>query len=167
MGDPTKWKSGFGKIIHMAPDFLNLVEEVECEIDHTFRTAGGLQGLFAEENGTKKEGKEKGRKLKELSGPRTLPITGKQVKSGWPTGYLYPIASAVRPLNDYSGDIAKWKFPKPMEIFNQVSIEMVKTLLGFAKEFGRKPNAVGKNQLLWKSLYGTIEVASLRSQAKH
>ena len=104
--------------------------------------------------------------MKELSGPRELPVTGKTVQSGWPTGYLYPIVAAMRPLVDYSGERAKWKVADPLQVFNGISNELVKTLLAYAEEYGRKPNAVGKSLLCWKSLYDTVEVGLLRAQAK-
>ena len=172
--DSTAWRKGFGKIVHLAPDFLRLCEEIEVEADETRRRIGGLQALKAgeeKENGTK-EGKSRGRAMKELSGPRELQVTGKTVKSGRPTGYLYPIVAAMRPLLDYSGESAKWKVTKPMEVFRGISSELVKTLLAYADEYGRKPNAVGKSPLCWKSLYDTVkgevlnvEVATLRAQA--
>lgn len=171
--DATAWKKGFGKIIHLAPDLLRLCEEIEIESDESRRRIGGLQALKADEkeNGNR-DGKSRGRAMKELSGPRELPITGKSVKSGWPTGYLYPIVAAMRPLLDYSGDVAKWKVANPLDVFIGVSNELVKTLLAYAEEYGRKPNAVGKSSLCWKSLYDTIksealnaEVAALRAQA--
>ena len=66
----------------------------------TYRSGGGLKGLLNDESETTKEGKEKGKKLKELSGPRDSPITGKHIKSGWPTRYHYPIVGALRPFLD-------------------------------------------------------------------
>ena len=172
--DSTAWRSGFGKIVHLAPDFLRLCEEIEIEADEARRRIGGLQALKAtdeKENGAK-DGKSRGRAMKELSGPRDLPVTGKSVKSGWPTGYLYPIVAAMRPLLDYSGSVAKWKVADPMNVFCNSSNELVKTLLAYAEEYGRKPNAVGKSPLCWKSLYDTVkgealnvEVALLRAQA--
>ncbi len=161
----TAWKTGFGKIVHLAPDFLRLCEEIHLEVDEARRRIGGLQALKTEgENGTR-EGKSRGRAMKELSGPRELPVTGKTVQSGWPTGYLYPIVAAMRPLVDYSGEFAKWKVADPMQVFRGISNELVKTLLAYAEEYGRKPNAVGKSQLCWKSLYDTVEVGLLRAQA--
>jgi hypothetical protein len=172
--DSTQWRKGFGKIIHLAPDFLRLSEEIEIEADEARRRIGGLQALKAadeKENGTR-DGKSRGRAMKELSGPRDLPVTGKSVKSGWPTGYLYPVIAAMRPLVDYSGEFAKWKVSDPMGVFRGLSNELVKTLLAYAEEYGRKPNAVGKSPLCWKSLYDTVksevlnvEVAALRAQA--
>ncbi|MDB6124262.1 MAG: hypothetical protein JWQ71_3255 [Pedosphaera sp.] len=165
--DPTLWRKGFGKIIHLAPDFLRLCEEIEIEADEARRRIGGLQALKSgddKENGTR-DGKSRGRAMKELSGPRELVVTGKSVQSGWPTGYLYPIVAAMRPLIDYSGEVAKWKVPDPMKVFCGTSNELVKTLLAYAEEYGRKPNAVGKSQLCWKSLYDTVEVGLLRAQA--
>jgi len=161
------WKNGFGKIIHLAPDLLRFCEEIHLEVDEARRKIGGLQALKGEgENGNEnREGKSRGRAMKELSGPRELPVTGKTVQSGWPTGYLYPIVAAMRPLIDYSGETAKWKVAEPMQVFNGISKELVKTLLAYAEEYGRKPNAVGKSLLCWKSLYDTVEVGLLRSQA--
>jgi len=72
----------------------------------------------------------------------------------------------MRPLLDYSGDVAKWKVADPLAIFDSVKVQIVKKLLAFADEFGRKPNAVGKNQLCWSSLYDTVENACLRELAK-
>jgi hypothetical protein len=164
--DSTRWKQGFGKIVHLIPEFLCLAEKIEAEVDETYRSGGGLKGFLNEQAENPKEGKEKGKKLKELSGPRDLPITGIHIKSGWPTGYLYPIVGAMRPLLDYSGDVAKWKVAEPLAIFDSVKIQIVKKLLAFADEFGRKPNAVGKNQLCWSSLYDTVENACLRELAK-
>lgn len=164
-GDSVPWKAGFGKILHLAPDFLRLVEEIEVELDETYRSSGGRQGLTSGTEEPGKEGKSRGRKLKELSGPRDLPVTSKRVKAGWPTGYLYPLVGAMRPVIDYSGELAKWKISSPLEIFRSGSVELVKTLLAFAEEFGRKPNAVGKNQLCWKSLFDTVDRSLLRVQA--
>lgn len=161
------WRKGFGKIVHLAPEFLRLCEEIEFEADEARRRIGGLQALKVgeeKENG-EREGKSRGRAMKELSGPRELHVTGKTVKSGWPTGYLYPIVAAMRPLVDYSGETAKWKVSDPIKVFRGISGEMVKTLLAYADEYGRKPNAVGKSQLCWKSLYDTVEVGLLRAQA--
>jgi hypothetical protein len=162
------WKNGFGKIVHLAPDFLRLCEEIHLEVDEARRRIGGLQALKTEgENGNgNREGKSRGRAMKELSGPRELPVTGKTVQSGWPTGYLYPIVAAMRPLVDYSSELAKWKVADPMQVFASISNELVKTLLAYAEEYGRKPNAVGKSLLCWKSLYDTVEVGLLRAQAK-
>ena len=86
--------------------------------------------------------------------------------------YLYPMVAAMRPLVDYSGEIAKWKVDRPLDVFCKASNEMVKKLLTFAAAYGRKPNAVGKNLLVWSSLYEkienellTVENALLRAQA--
>lgn len=160
------WANGFGKLVLLAPELLRIAEEIELEVDDTYRASGGLKGFSNDEFENSKEGKEKGRKLKELSGPRTMSITGKEIRSGWPTGYLYPLVASLRPLVDYSGPTATWKIEKPLEVFDSVKLQMVKTLLAFAEEFGRKPNAVGKNTLCWKSLYDTMENACLRALAK-
>jgi AIPR protein len=162
--DATAWKNGFGKIIHLVPSLLRFCEEVELESDEARRRIGGLQALKAEkekENGNR-EGKSRGRDMKELSGPRDLPITGKSVRAGWPTGYLYPMVAALRPLIDYSGEFAKWKVEDPLQVFRNVSNELVKKLLTYAEEYGRKPNAVGKNPLVWSSLYEKIENECLK-----
>lgn len=174
--DTTAWREGFGKIIRLVPEILRLCEEVEIETDEAYRRIGGLQSLKEDDekaNGLR-EGRARGRTggLSELSGPRDLPITGKTVPSGWPTGYLYPMVAAMRPLVDYSGEIAKWKVERPLEVFCKASDEMVKKLFTFALTYGRKPNAVGKNALVWGSLYEkiqnellTVEIALLRAQA--
>jgi hypothetical protein len=60
---------------------------------------------------------------------------------------------------------AKWKVADPMQVFSGISNDLVKTLLACAEEYGRKPNAVGKSLLCWKSLYDTVEVGLLRAQA--
>jgi hypothetical protein len=166
--DPTRWRTGFGKIIHLAPKFLWLREEVELLIDETYRATGGRKAFGGEEepNGTK-EGRSRGRKLKEFLGPRSLPVSGKRIQSGWPTGYLYPMLGALRPLLDYSGAKAKWKADDPLAVFRDVSRQIVGTLIDFAEEYKRKPNAIGKLSVAWKSLYDTMEIACLRATAKN
>jgi AIPR protein len=174
--DPTAWKKGFGKIIHLAPYFLRLREEMEIETDEAYRRIGGYQALKEDDENVNgdREGRSRGRTgaLGELSGPRKLPITNKEVPSGWPTGYLYPIVAAMRPLIDYTGEVAKWKISDPLDVYRRTSNEIVKKLLTFASTYGRKPNAVGKNQLVWGSLYEkiqneflTVEIARLKEQA--
>jgi AIPR protein len=166
--DATAWKSGFGKIIHLAPELLRLCEQIEMVTDEAYRSGGGLSGYLGEDeepareaNGSK-EGNSRGRKLKELSGPRPLPITEQTVQSGWPTGYLYPLVAAMRPVIDYSGEFAKWKVSDPLQVYRNASNEMVKKLLTHAKAYGRKPNAVGKNGLVWSTLFEKIENECLK-----
>lgn len=174
--DATAWRNGFGKIIRLVPDILRLCEEIEIETDEAYRKIGGYQSLKQDDESADglREGRSRGRTggLSELSGPRDLPITGKTVPSGWPTGYLYPLVAAMRPLVDYSGEIAKWKIDRPLDVFCKVSDEMVKKLLTFAVKYGRKPNALGKDLIVWGSLYEKIqnellivENALLRAQA--
>lgn len=156
--NPTPWLNGYGKIIPIIPEILRLSECVELGAHEAFRSAGGLKGLLGEEddNGDP-EGRGKGRKLKEFAGPRDLPFTKQRTACSWPTGYLYPIIASLRPLVDYSGNVAQWKVKDPSAVFKQCSVILVKTLFEFANEFGRKPNAVGKNNLCWKSLYDTVD----------
>ena len=72
------------------------------------------------------------------------------------------MVAALRPLIDYSGEFAAWKVKNPLQVFSNVSNEMVKKLLTYAEEYGRKPNAVGKNPLVWSSLYEKIENECLK-----
>lgn len=164
--DSKPWDEGFGKIVHLVPEILRLAEEIEIEIDETYCSSGGAKGLLSDDFETEKEGRGKGRKLKEFSGPRELQVTGKSVPHGWPTGYLYPIIGALRPVVDYSGSLAIWKTANPLQILESVKKQLVKKLFQFADQFGRKPNAVGKNELCWSSLYETVENACLRELAK-
>jgi hypothetical protein len=166
--DSTRWREGFGKIIHLAPAFLRLREEVELLADETFRAGGGFKGYSSEEepNGTK-EGRARGRRGKEFLGPRRLVVTGKDIRSGWPTGYLYPVLGSLRPLLDYSGSKAVWRTTDPLKVFNDASRQVVKTLMEFAELYKRKPNAVGKESVAWRSLYTTMENACLRALARN
>jgi hypothetical protein len=165
--DWTHWRTGFGKIIHLAPQFLRLREEVELLVDETWRDKGGLKAFGGEEepNGTK-EGRSRGRKLKEFLGPRSLPVSGKNIQSGWPTGYLYPVLGALRPLLDYSGEKTVWRAENPLDVFHPVRIQIVRTLIDYAEDYRRKPNAVGKDGKVWNALYMTMDNACLRTIAK-
>jgi hypothetical protein len=160
--EPEAWKAGFGKLIDLIPSILEVSERVELELDEAHRRIGGITAVTTGDSDAPREGKSRGRKLKELSGPRKLPIADVTVPAGWPAGYLYPVIAALRPLVDYTGEKAKWKVPDPMTVFKEASNELVKTLLEFAQQFGRKPTAVGKNSVLWKTLYNIVDIAHLR-----
>lgn len=155
-GNPDPWRRGYGKIVHLVADFLKLAELIELEADETYRKHGGLKG-FRDEAADQDGPQNRGRKLQEMSGPRDLPITEKTVRSGWPAGYLYPLVASMRPLLDCSGEVARWRVKDPMQVFTSVSKELVQTLMDFAEKYGRKPNAIGKEGLCWKSLLDTVE----------
>jgi AIPR protein len=56
--DSSRWKQGFGKIVHLTPEFLRLTEEIESEVDTTYRAGGGIKGLVNDQAENTKEGKD-------------------------------------------------------------------------------------------------------------
>jgi hypothetical protein len=80
-------------------------------------------------------------------------------------GALYPILGALRFLVEMGDDgLCKWKVKSlnaVKSLFNKIAPEMIKTTYNTSLTYGRKPNAVGKDDNLWRYLYKTAALACI------
>jgi len=85
-------------------------------------------------------------------------------------GTLYPILGALRYLveikpgeKEYS-----WKFKsfdQVLSFFDGIAAKMIETTYNTSLTYGRKPNAVGKDENHWDNLYKTVALAYLQQKS--
>ena len=81
-------------------------------------------------------------------------------------GALYPMLSAMRFLVErkHGSQYCSWKlgsFNEVKKFFDSVAAEMVKTTYNTSLIYGRKPNAIGKDDNHWSNLYKTVALKFL------
>jgi hypothetical protein len=85
-------------------------------------------------------------------------------------GTLYPMLGAMRALVEQKPgeSVYSWKlgsFNKVKEFFSEIAHQLVNTTCNTSATYGRKPNAVGKDENHWESLYQKVELHYLKNYA--
>lgn len=85
------------------------------------------------------------------------------------SGTLFPILGALRYLVEKKPgqNVYSWKlrsFEEVKSFFNKVAADMVGTTYNTSVNYGRKPNAVGKDENHWDNLYKTVALAYLQNR---
>jgi len=85
-------------------------------------------------------------------------------------GALFPILGALRFLVEIKPgeDHYSWKFDsfeKVKSFFDSVAASMIETTYNTSVIYGRKPNAVGKDDNHWDNLYKTVALAYLQKKS--
>ncbi|WP_339744825.1 AIPR family protein [uncultured Maricaulis sp.] len=82
-------------------------------------------------------------------------------------GALYPIFAAFRNkvwINSETG-LAEWDggFDSVLELWDTTAVELVRQTKAAIKDYGRKPDVLGKSRGHWNNVHKTVEVHLLRS----
>jgi len=82
-------------------------------------------------------------------------------------GALYPIFAAFRNkvwMNPDTG-LAEWDggFSSVLELWNQTAVELATQTKAAIKDYGRKPDVLGKSRGHWNNVHKTVEVHLLRA----
>lgn len=82
-------------------------------------------------------------------------------------GALFPIFGAMRFLvqKKPGEDVYSWKlesFEKVKSFFDKIAANMIATTYNTSVNYGRKPNAIGKDDNHWDNLYKTVALAYLQ-----
>jgi len=86
-------------------------------------------------------------------------------------GALYPIFGALRFLVEkrQSDNFYSWKLKSFEEVklfFDKIAANMIATTYNTSLIYGRKPNAIGKDDNHWDNLYKTVALAYLQRNSK-
>jgi len=76
-------------------------------------------------------------------------------------GALYPLLGAFRSLIEDQGGSFAWKvgsFERVKQLFDEIGGALIKTIKTTSDSLARNPNAIGKNDPLWESLYNIVEL---------
>jgi hypothetical protein len=118
--------------------------------------AGAMKGVYTEK---RKRGKTPLYFINELTDQKIY------------DGALYPMLGALRFLVEHKPgeDAYSWKpgsFEKVKKIFDDIAPELVTTTYNTSQNFGSKPNAIGKDENHWDSLYKTVALHYLSKYSK-
>ena len=81
---------------------------------------------------------------------------------------LYPMLGALRFLVEERDGMYAWKpggLEKVKAFFETVAAELVSITYETSLKFGRKPNAIGKDENHWNLIYKTVALAMLQQKA--
>jgi hypothetical protein len=85
------------------------------------------------------------------------------------SGTFYPIFAAMRVLIEQKPgeDFFSWTvgtIEDVFQVYNQLAAQIVATTYNTSLTWGRRPNAVGKDDNLWSALYNIVEIYTLRKK---
>jgi hypothetical protein len=85
-------------------------------------------------------------------------------------GALFPIFAAFRNCVEFAPDtgLARWKgsFSTVLSLWGSVALELAKQTKQATKDFGHKPDVLGKNRGHWTNMHQTVELHILREQMR-
>lgn len=85
------------------------------------------------------------------------------------SGTFYPIFAAMRVLIEQKpgNDFFSWTvgtIEDVFQVYDQLAAQLVATTYNTSLTWGRRPNAVGKDDNLWSALYNIVEIYTLRKK---
>lgn len=155
LGDPEK--STYRKLRPILKGALHLYDRIRRDFRDVYNqeklgSAGGLDIV------------EKARKGKKYEFPfADLPSAEYRLTKG----ALYPLFAAFRnkvTINESSG-LAEWDggFKSVLKLWEITSVELAKQTQAAIKDYGRKPDVLGKSRGHWNNVHKTVEVYLLRA----
>jgi hypothetical protein len=157
LDDPDSYKmlKPILKDILYLHDYVH-IKSKERYNSETHGKAGAMKGVYTD---------------KRKRGKSPLYFMNEQTDQKLYDGALYPILGALRFLvehkpgeNEYSWKLGS--FEKVKKVFEEIAPELVTTTYNTSQNFGGKPNAIGKDENHWDSLYKTVALHYLSKDSK-
>lgn len=151
-------KKDFEKIYPLAPDILELYDEIQIQLPELYNRARSKNGEVA------------GGKFGKLTGVTTykgkrrghLLFTGRDTRYGVPAGFVYPVLGAFRALLEEKDGRYIWgKGLKPLRLLHGTLGETLADTIGNFALDARNPSKTGKSPLVWQACYQAAQVISL------
>ena len=151
-------KKDYERIYPLAPDILELYDEIQLQLPELYNRARGRNGEVA------------GGKFGKLTGVTTykgtrkghLLFTDRDTKYGVPAGFVYPVLGAFRALLDEKDGRYVWgKGLKPTKLLHSDLGETLADTIGNFALDARNPSKTGKSPLVWQACYQAAQVISL------
>jgi hypothetical protein len=156
----SEHRKDYDKIYPLAPDILNLFDEIQLQLPELYNRVRG------------KGGETSGGKFGKLTGVTTysdkrrvtLLFSGKETRYSVPDGFIYPALAAFRALVRTKGHRYAWgKDLNPkMLLEGELGEQLANTIGNFALD-ARNPSKTGKSPLVWQSCYQAAQVMYLSS----
>ncbi|MGH9713577.1 MAG: AIPR family protein [Candidatus Acidiferrales bacterium] len=86
-----------------------------------------------------------------------LPLTGQQVEYRMADGWLIPMLAAFRALVQIDNGEASW-LVDPKEVYERIGGRLIRILYETSTLVGNNPNAVGKNENVYRQLYDAVDL---------
>lgn len=137
-------------------DIIKLYDKLEMSIGDYYKGDG---------NGIKKYGSVKGVSTHQAGKPTYLSkFYQNEMPYISPNGFLFPILGAFRALvyEDENGLYA-WR-KNPFRILDNVGSTLVNTTVDMSRQLGNNPNAVGKSQNLWMTLFMCVKMQIMQGE---
>jgi hypothetical protein len=154
--------ASFKKFQQILPDVLRLRDYISgnsADLYNKGRREDGARGAA--------------RKMEGVFETRTksypFPFSKKESNTRLYDGTFYPIFAAMRVLVEQKvgDDYFSWtvdSFKEVTKIYDQLAAQLVTTTYNTGLNYGRRPNAVGKDENLWSALYNIVEIHMLRKK---
>lgn len=143
-------QKGYKNLRAILPDILRLYDYIHLKFPDMYEEIGGLSGLGeGERRSSVKLGKVV--EVKNIKEGFPLYYLGGEAHYHFSDGWLIPVLASLRALVIYKG-VYKWR-TNPFAFFDRYGRKLVETTLMASREFGRNPNAVGKNASHWSALH--------------
>lgn len=151
-------RSNYEKIYPLAPDILDLYDNIQLQLPDLYNRVRGKSGevaggKFGKLTGvTTYDGKRKARML----------FINRESKYGVPAGFVYPVLGAFRALlEEKSGRYIWGKGVDPNKLLEgQLGETLADTIGNFALD-ARNPSKTGKSPLVWQACYQAAQVSYL------
>jgi len=136
------------RYIGLLPKILQLVDTIHLELPAAYIAQGGrfgrLTGVVT---------------IKSAKNNIELPYIGAKSEYQIPSGFIYPVLAAFRPLVNIGKKECSWK-SDPIKLFEDIKETLAQAICEQAIEF-RNPNKLGKDGATWRLCYAlaALEVA--------
>ena len=131
-------------------DFFKLYDMLEVSAFDYYRA----------KNSNGKYGAIKGVSMKKNGLPYKTKFYANETFYLTPNGFLFPILGAFRALINEKNGVYSWK-KDPFAVLNDIGKDLIEITVERSRSLGHNPNAVGKDQGNWKTLYMSVMLASM------
>lgn len=154
--------ASFKKFKNILPDVLKLRDYIagkSADLYNQGKRADGAKGAA--------------RKMEGVFETRTksypFPFLGIESNAQLYDGTFYPIFASMRVLVEQKPgeDYFSWNVGTIQDVFKvyeDLAVQLVSTTYNTSLNYGRRPNAVGKDENLWSALYNIVEIYMLRKR---
>lgn len=131
---------------NIIPDIFLLWDTIETEFVSVVKDIGKKYGSISYSN-------YNNNKIKKYS-----TFSNKKMEYTIPKGIMYPILGAFRALVEVKDDGTYGWSINPLEVWKNLKNTMVNTVIDTSISVGHSPDRIGKNTLLWNSLYQSVKM---------
>ena len=151
-GDQTQ--NPYYKMTHIMPDIAKLYDKLEQNMPVYYK---------GDATGVKKYGSITGVAMVKPGKPKfKSKFYENDMEYSTPNGFIYPILGAFRALVIEKDGFYEW-LKNPFEVMEELGNDLVANTVQVSRDLGNNPNATGKNNNLWQSLFMMVKMTTMRA----